>query len=304
MSKICDLSSAIRQHVNDGDAVAMEGFTHLIPFAAAHEIIRQRKRKMTLIRLTPDLIYDQMIAAGCCARLVFSYAGNPGMGSLHAFRRAVEHGVPNRIEIEEYSHFGLAMCLFAGASGLSFMPLNSYHGSDLPKVNGNIRKIACPFTGQVQHAVPAIRPDVAIVHVQRSDEDGNSQIWGLPGLQREAAFAAKRVIVTAEEIVSASIIRSDPNRTLIPAPVVSAVCHVPFGAHPSYVQGYYDRDTEFYVDWDRISRDTERLSAWLEEWVFGVSGREEYALRLSDRVSALKPGDSFSLPVNYGSYQS
>jgi glutaconate CoA-transferase subunit A len=302
-SKVCELSGAIAEHVRDGDAVVIEGFTHLIPFAAGHEMIRQGRRDLTLIRLTPDLLYDQMIAAGCCRKLIFSYAGNPGVGSLHAFRRAVEHGVPSRLEIEEYSHFGLAMCLFAGGVGLPYVPIRSYFGSDLPRVNDHIRRIACPFSGEPLYAVAALRPDVAILHVQRADEEGNAHVWGLLGVQREAAFAARRVILTAEEIVPSSVIRSDPNRTMIPSPIVSAVCHTPFGAHPSYVQGYYDRDSDFYVKWDRISRDHASLLAWLDEWVHGVENREAYLRKIgADRLGALRPADRFSLPVNYGSY--
>jgi glutaconate CoA-transferase subunit A len=303
-SKLRDLSSAVRELVHDGDTLVMEGFTHLIPFAAGHEVIRQRRRDLTLVRLTPDLIYDQMIAAGCCRKAIFSWAGNPGAGSLYGFRRAVEKGIPHPIEIEEYSHFGLAMRLFAGASGLPFMPLRSYSGSDLPRVNPGIRPITCPFSGDSLHAVSALTPDVAIVHVQRADEEGNAHVWGLLGLQREAAFASRRVIITAEEIVDTEVIRSDPNRTIIPAPIVSAVCLVPFGAHPSYAQGYYDRDTEFYVSWEEIARDADRLSAWLDEWVYGVPDRSAYARKLGrDRVAALEPGLKLSSPVNYGSYR-
>ena len=303
-SKVRDLSSAIEEFVPDGQTLVMEGFTHLIPFAAGHEIIRQRRRDLTLIRLTPDLIYDQMIAAGTCRRLVFSYAGNPGVGSLHGFRRAVERGIPNQIELEEYSHFGLAMALFAGASGLPFMPLRSFEGSDLPSVNASIQTVACPFTGELVHAVPGLRPDVAILHVQRADEQGNAQVWGVLGVQREAAFAAKTVILTTEEIVPQSVIRSDPNRTLIPSTIVSAVCHVPMGAHPSFAQGCYDRDTEFYVEWERISRDEAATLAWLDEWVHQVPDHQRYLQKLgSDRLTALKPTEWLSLPVNYGAYQ-
>jgi glutaconate CoA-transferase subunit A len=302
-SKLRELSSAIAEYVDDGDVVALEGFTHLIPFAAGHELIRQRRRDLTLVRLTPDIIYDQMIAAGCCRRLVFGYAGNPGVGSLRAFRRAVEDGVPAGIALQEYSHFGLAMALHAGASGLPYMPLRSYYGSDLPAVNPQIRRIACPSTGEPLYAVAALRPDVAVIHVQRADAEGNAQVWGLLGLQREAAFAARRVIVTAEEIVPASVVRGDPNRTVIPAPIVSAVCHVPFGAHPSYAQGYYDRDTDFYLAWDDIARDHVSVLAWLDEWVHGVADRGEYGRKLPPgRMDALRPADRFSLPVNYGTY--
>lgn len=303
MSKVRTLAAAVAEFVHDGDAVVLEGFTHLIPFAAGHEIIRQRRRDLVLIRLTPDLIFDQMIAAGCCARLVFSWGGNPGVGSLHALRRAVERRSPPAIALDEYSHFGLAMRLLAGASGLPFMPLRDYYASDIPTVNANIRPVACPFTGEDLYAVPALNPDVAIVHVQRADEDGNCHVWGLLGVQREAAFAARRVIVTAEEIVSREVIRSDPNRTLIPSPKVSAVCHVPWGAHPSYAQGYHDRDRVFYREWEDVSRDPARLAAWLDEWVYGVPDRGAYMEKLgADRMAALTPAPRLAAAVNYGWY--
>jgi glutaconate CoA-transferase subunit A len=299
-SKIYDLSAAIREFVHDGDVVAMEGFTHLIPFAAAHEIIRQGIGDLTLVRLTPDVVYDQLIAAGCCRKLIFSWAGNPGVGSLHAFRRAVECGT---LEIEEYSHFGLAMRFFAGAANLPFMPIRSYERSDLPAVNPSIRPVQSPFGDEQVYAVPPLRPDVAILHAQRADEDGNVQVWGLSGVQREAAFASRRVIVTVEEIVPREIVRADPNRTLVPGLVVSAVCPVPYGAHPSYAQGYYDRDTEFYVEWDAIARDERRLEAWIQEWVRDLGGRADYVERLgAERLAALVPHPRTASPVNYGSY--
>lgn len=302
-TKLCSLAEAVAGSIRDGDTVVIEGFAHLIPFAAAHEIIRQGRRDLTLVRLTPDLVYDQMIAAGCCRRLIFSWAGNPGVGSLHAFRRAVEQGVPSPIEIEEYSHFALAMRLFAGASGLPFMPLRSLRGSDLPHVNPALLTVTCPFTGETLDAVPALRPDVAVLHVQRADAEGNAQVWGLTGAQKEAAFAAERVIVTAEEIVGSDVIRSDPNRTLVPGSLVSAVCEVPFGAHPSYAQGYYDRDTAFYEAWDEVSRDAARLSAWLDEWVHGVPDRAAYARKLGEaRRARLTAEAALAAPVNYGRY--
>lgn len=301
MSKLTDLSRAVATHVHDGDVVVMEGFTHLIPFAAAHEIIRQGRRNLTLVRLTPDVIYDQLIGAGCCRKLVFSWAGNPGVGSLHAFRRAVEAGT---LEIEEYSHFGLAMRFFAGAANLPFMPIRNYFGSDLPRVNPNIRPVTSPFGDDELYAVPAIVPDVAILHAQRADEDGNAHVWGLTGVQREAAFASKRVIMTVEEVVPDRVIRADPNRTLIPGLIVSAVCQVPFGAHPSYAQGYYDRDTEFYVQWDHISRDPLALERWLDQWVHATPSREGYVEKIGRaRLEALRPEPQYSQPVNYGRYR-
>jgi glutaconate CoA-transferase subunit A len=301
MSKVTDLTSAIRAHVHDGDVVVMEGFTHLIPFAAAHEMIRQGRRGLTLVRLTPDVIYDQLIGAGCCRKLVFSWAGNPGVGSLHAFRRAVEAGT---LEIEEYSHFGLAMRFFAGAANLPFMPIRNYFGSDLPKANPAIRPVQSPYDGETLYAVPAIRPDVAILHAQRADEEGNVQVWGLTGVQRESAFASRRVIVTVEEIVSREVIRTDPNRTMVPGLIVAAVCPVPYGAHPSYAQGYYDRDTEFYVRWDEVSRDEGALEEWLREWVYETPTREAYVEKFGKRrFEALTPEAQYSQPVNYGRYR-
>ncbi|MDO8756593.1 MAG: CoA-transferase, partial [Elusimicrobiota bacterium] len=234
------MKDAVASLVKDGDTVVIEGFTHLISFAAGHEIIRQKKKNLTLARLTPDLIYDQMIAAGVAKKLIFSWAGNPGVGSLHAFRRAVE-AKPPTLEIEEYSHFGMVARLSAGAANLPFWPLKNYEGTDIPKVNPLIKSVDCPYTGEKLATVPALRPDVTIVHAQRADAGGNTQVWGLMGVQKEAAFASKRVIVVVEELVDESVIRQDPNRTLIPGLQVDAVVVEPWGAHPSYAQGYYDR---------------------------------------------------------------
>lgn len=304
MSKLTTMKEAIAHLVRDGDSVAIEGFTHLICFAAGHEIIRQRRRELTICRLTPDLIYDQMIAAGCARKMVFSYLGNPGVGSLNAVRRAVEKGIPAPLELEEYSHFGMVGRLVAGAARLPFYPLRSFAGSDLPAVNPNIRTVDDPYGSGPIYVVPPLNPDVAIIHVQRADANGNAQIWGLLGMQAETAFAAERVIVVAEEIVDESIIRADPNRTVIPGLIVDAVVHEPFGAHPSYVQGYYDRDNEFYVAWDTISREHDSLMAWLDEWVFGLSGRAEYVEKMGAAVwERLKPGPAWSGQVNYGSYR-
>src|SRR4029079_12726883 len=264
------MRDAIAALVHDGDTVVIEGFTHLICFAAGHAIIRQRRRNLTLCRLTPDLIYDQMIAAGCASKLVFSWAGNPGAGSLHAFRRAVERGTPP-IELEEFSHFGMVARLSAGAARLPFWPLRNYMGTDLPEANPRIRTVPCPYTGETLATVPALTPDVTIVHAQRADAEGNTQIWGLLGCQKEAAFAASRVIVVCEELVDEAVIRADPNRTVIPGLIVDAVVVEPRACHPSYAQGYYDRDNRFYLDWDPIARDAESLDAWLDAWVFGLS---------------------------------
>lgn len=229
--KLCTMQDAITQHVHDGDTLVIEGFTHLICFAAAHEIMRQRRRNITLCRLTPDLVADQLIAAGCVSTLVFSWAGNPGAGSLHAFRRAVERGNPPLV-LDEYSHFGMVARLAAGAARLPFWPLRNYMGTDLPAANPRIRDVACPYTGESLATVPALNPDVAIVHAQRADASGNTQVWGLVGTQKEAAFASHRVIVVVEELVDESVIRQDPNRTIIPGMIVDAVVVEPWGAHP------------------------------------------------------------------------
>jgi glutaconate CoA-transferase subunit A len=285
------MQDAIAAHVHDGDSIALEGFTHLICFAAAHEIIRQQRRNLTLCRLTPDLVADQMIAAGCVKKLVFSWAGNPGAGSLHAFRRAT-------LELDEYSHFGMVSRFAAGAAGLPFWPLRDYDNTDLPRVNHNIRQVTCPFTGERLAAVSALTPDVTIVHVQRADANGNAQIWGVLGVQKEAAFAARTVIVVAEEIVDESVIRADPNRTMIPAFVVDAVVLEPWGAHPSYVQGYYDRDNAFYVAWEDISREPARLQEYLDEYVFGVPNRATYAAKM--KLDRLKADQRMAGAINYG----
>jgi glutaconate CoA-transferase subunit A len=304
MSKITTMRNAIAELVGDGDTVAIEGFTHLICFAAGHEIIRQRKRELTLCRLTPDLIYDQMIAAGCAKKLVFSYLGNPGVGSLYAVRRAVEKGIPTTLELDEHTHFGMVGRFIAGAARLPFYPVRSFAGSDIPSANPHIRQVSDPYTGQQIYVVPPLNPDVAIVHVQRADEQGNAHIWGLAGMQAEAAFAAARVIIVAEEIVDEAVIRADPNRTIIPGLVVDAVVHEPYGAHPSYAQGYYDRDTEFYLAWDTISRDHAPLLAWLDEWVYGLAGRADYVDKMGAEVwERLRPGEAWSGQINYGEYR-
>ncbi len=300
MSKLCSLSEAIAQYVHDGDCVYAAGFTHLIPFAAGHEIIRQGRKNLVLARATPDLIYDQMVAAGCARKLIFSYIGNPGVGSLRIVRTEIEAG---RLEWEEYSHFGMISRLQAGATGLPFMPMKQTAAVDLEKSNPQYRRVTDPYTGQEVVVVPALNPDVAIVHVQRADENGNAQIWGILGEQKEAAFASKHVILTAEEIVSPEIIRSDPNRTLIPEFIVDAVCHVPHCSHPSYTQGYYDRDNNFYLEWDKITETPEGVKAWLDEWVYGVHDRDEYWQKLGTEThERLKVAPLMSTPVNYGAY--
>jgi glutaconate CoA-transferase subunit A len=304
--KIRTMRDAIAQYVQDGDTVAIEGFTAFICFAAAHEIIRQGRQYLTLCRMTPDLIYDQMIAAGCARKMVFSYLGNPGVGALHCVRRAVEKGVPQPLEVEEYSHFGMVSRYMAGAARLPFMPLRSYLGADQPEVNPRIRFVDSPYDDGLVAVVPPLNPDVAILHAQRADASGNTQAWGLLGVQKEVAFAAKCVIVVVEEVVDEAVIRSDPNRTVIPGHLVAAVVNEPYGAHPSYAQGYYDRDNQFYLEWDRISRDGATTRAWLDEWVYGVSDRSEYLGKLEAQeptiFQRLAPGEALSHPVNYGLY--
>jgi glutaconate CoA-transferase subunit A len=298
------MADAIAALVRDGDTVAIEGFTHLISFAAGHEIIRQRRRDLTLCRLTPDVIYDQMVAAGVARKLVFSGLGNPGVGGLNAIRRRIEADPPT-LEIEEYSHFGMVGRYTAGAANLPFFPLRSYFETDLPKANPLIRPIESPYGDGVVYAVPPLKPDVAIVHAQRATANGDTQVWGLLGCQKEAAFAADRVIVVVEELVAEDVVRADPNRTIIPGLIVDAVVVEPWGAHPSYVQGAYDRDNRFYLDWDPISRDEARTQAWLDEWVHGVRGRTEYVEKLgAERIASLRPsGSAPSGSVDYGEYR-
>ena len=264
---IVSLRDAIAELVRDGDTVALEGFTHLIPVAAGHEIIRQRRRDLTLVRMTPDLVYDQMIGMGCARKLVFSWGGNPGVGSLHRFRDAVENGWPAPLEIEEHSHAALANRYVAAASGLPFAVLRGAPGTDLPAHTTTIAPIACPFTGEVLTAVPALDLDVAVVHAQRADCDGNVQLWGLTGVQKEAVLAAKRSLVTVEEIVDE--LDPVPGAIVLPHWTVTCVVEAPRGAHPSYAQGYYDRDNEAYRAWDPISRDREKFQAWLDEEIYG-----------------------------------
>ena len=304
--KLLTMREAVSRYVHDGDLVAIEGFTALICSAAAHEILRQGRRDLALCRMTPDVVYDQMVAAGCARKLIFSYLGNPGVGPLHCIRRAVEKGDPQPLEVEEYSHFGMVARYTAGAAKLPFFPLRSYYGADQPRVNPAIRFVASPYGEGSVAVVPPLNPDVAILHAQRADASGNTQLWGLLGVQKEVAFAARRVIVVVEEIVDEAVIRSDPNRTVIPGLVVHAVVHQPYGAHPSYAQGYYDRDNQFYLEWDRISRDPAETRAWLDEWVYGVADWPAYLAKLAAREPAiwgrLAPGEALSRPVNYGVY--
>jgi len=300
MTKLTTLSKAVADFVEDGDTVYAAGFTHLIPYAAGHEIIRQKRKDLVLARATPDLIYDQMVAAGCASKIIFSYIGNPGVGSLRIIRSEIESG---RLEIEEYSHFSMISRLQAGASGLPFIPMNQNAAEDLEHVNPQYKRVKDPYSGKEVVVVPALNPDVAIVHVQRADQFGNSQIWGILGEQKEAAFAADKVIITAEEIVDEEVIRSDPNRTLIPGFIVDAVCHVPYCAHPSYTQGYYDRDNSFYLQWDKISESPDEVKRYMDEWVYELPDRQAYWQKLGPEMhEKLKVKDRFSAPVNYGAY--
>ena len=304
VDKRLSLKEAIAEYVQDDLSVAIEGFTAFICFAAGHEIIRQRRRNLTLIRMTPDVLYDQMVAAGVARRLVFSYLGNPGVGPLHCLRRAIEKGIPRPLEIEEYSHYGMVGRYLAGASHLPFFPLRSYLGSEMPRVNEQIKMVQSPYGDDVVAVVPPLNPDVAIIHAQRADRQGNTHLWGLLGAQKEVAFASRKVIVVVEEIVDESIIRSDPNRTLLPGLIVDAVVQVPYGAHPSYVQGYYDRDNAFYLQWDELSRDPERVGAWLDEWVYGLADHAAYMCKLgAETVGRIRPGAAPAARIEYGAYR-
>jgi glutaconate CoA-transferase, subunit A len=269
MAEILDLKSAVERLVHDGDCVAMEGFTHLIPFAAAHEIIRQGRRELTLVRLTPDVVFDQMIGMGCASELVFSWGGNPGVGSLHRLRDAIEHGWPEPLRIDEHSHAGLTNRYVAGAAGLPFAVMRGYMGTDLLRHSPTVATIECPFTGERLAAVRALRPDVAVVHAQQADRHGNVQLWGITGVQKEAVLAAGRSLVTVEEIVDE--LGPMPGGVVLPSWVVTAVVPVPGGSLPSYSLGYSDRDDDFYVAWDAISRDRESFLGWMEEHVLGAS---------------------------------
>ena len=285
MAERMALREAVSAFIHDGDTLAMEGFTHLIPFAAGHEVIRQGRRDLTLIRMTPDVIYDQLIGAGCASTLIFSWGGNPGVGSLHRLRDAVEHDWPRPLDIEEHSHAGLATAYVAGASNLPFGVLRGYAGSDLPKYNEGIRFIRCPFTDEELAAVRAVRPDTAVIHAQKADRKGNVLLWGILGVQKEAALAARHVIVTVEEMVDD--LGAWPNATILPSWVVSAVCVVPGGARPSYAQGYYERGNHFYQAWDAISRSRETFTAWLRRCVLDTADWEEYS-RVVNELSEME----------------
>jgi len=278
MAELVPLRTAIEELVHEGDSVALEGFTHLIPHAAGHELIRQGRRNLALIRMTPDIVYDQLIGAGCARKLTFSWGGNPGVGSLHRLRDAVEHGWPQPLELEEHSHAGMAAAYAAGASNLPFGVLRGYEGTDLPP-RTIAERVTCPFTGEELAAVPAHRPNVGIVHAQQADRRGNVQLWGITGVQKEVVLASARSIVTVEEIVDELELR--PGGVVLPAWTIDAVSLAPGGAHPSYAHGYYERDNDFYVRWDEISRDRERFEAWIERHVLGTTDVEDYRRSLA-----------------------
>lgn len=288
MAEILSLAEAVDRHVVDGATIAMEGFTHLIPHAAGHEIIRQGRRNLHLIRMTPDIVYDQLIGAGCVRKLTFGWGGNPGVGSLHRFRDAVEHHWPHRLEIEEHSHAGMAARYVAGASGLPFGMLRGYAGTDLMKCTPSIEAIVCPFTGEELTAVPAINPDVTIIHAQRADNRGNVQLWGILGVQREAVLAAKVSIITVEEIVDD--LTPMAGAIVIPHWVVGAVCRVPNGAHPSYAAGYSKRDNVFYKAWDDISKDRKIFLEWIDTHVIGTSNFDKYCQSVGIGASVASHG--------------
>ena len=280
MAVLISLHEAIREFMKDGDTVALEGFTHLIPSAAGHEIIRQHKKDLSLVRLTPDLIYDQLIGAGCASRLRFSWGGNPGVGSLHRLRDAVENNWPQPLALEEHAHAGMAAAYAAGASNLPFGVLRGYQGTELNNYNPQIKTIQCPFTGETLAAVPAIRPDVTVIHAQKADHKGNVLIWGVLGVQKEAVMAAKRAIVTVEEIVDD--LKAPTNSLVLPSWVLTAVCEVKNGAFPSYAQGYYQRNNAFYKAWDVIARDRESFTAWIDKHIHGTKDYEGFRKSLEE----------------------
>ena len=279
MADIITLREAISRHVHDGDCIALEGFTHLIPTAAAHELIRQGKKDLHLVRMTPDLVYDLLIGAGCARKLTFSWGGNPGVGSLHRLRDAVEKHWPHKLEISEHSHAAMANAYVAGASNLPFAVLRGYQGSDLVKVNPDIKFIECPFSGEKLAAIPSVRPDVTVIHAQKADRKGNVLIQGILGVQKEAALAAKRCIVTVEEIVDD--LEAPMNACVLPTWAISAVCVVPGGAHPSYAHGYYERDNRFYQAWDPIARDRDTFTAWIDKYIRGTEDFAQYQAKVN-----------------------
>lgn len=283
MVKFQSLKEAVAENLKDGDSVAFEGFTHLIPHAAAHEAIRQGRKDLTLIRMTPDVVYDQMIGMGMVKKLVFSYAGNPGVGLLRRLRDAVENGWPNKPEVEEHSHSAMANAYEAGAAGLPLAVFRGYKGAGLKDVNPNIRSVTCPFTGEELAAVPSVRPDVTFIHAQKADRKGNVLIEGIIGIQKEAVLAARRAVVTVEEIVDD--LEAHPNACVLPFWTITAICEVPGGAHPSYAHGYYGRDNASYLEWDKIAADRETFHAWMKEYVLDATP-EDFAGRVAKLRSA------------------
>jgi len=286
MAEITSLHDAVADLLHDGDTVAMEGFTHLIPHAAGHEVIRQDKTDLTLIRMTPDVIYDQLIGAGCARKLVFSWGGNPGVGSLHRLRDAVENAWPRPLALEEHSHAAMAAAYEAGASGLSFAPFRGYVGTDQPRHNDSIGSVTCPFTDEELAAVPAHQPDVTVIHAQRADRTGAVQCWGITGVQKEAALAADRVIVTVEEVVDELSPKAES--VVLPGWTVDAIAEVPKGAHPSYAQGYYDRDNAFYLAWDEVARGRKRFEDWIDRYVRSTTTFAEFRERIAETADESK----------------
>lgn len=294
-------AEAVRAFVRDGDVMCVAGFSHLIPYALGHEVIRQGRRHLTLVKHVPDLLGEQLLAADCLGKIVFSWHGNPGLGNLALFRRAVESGT---LAIEEYTHLGLTARLYAGAAGMTFYPVATNLGSDLPAGNPQIRTLTCPYTGSQVSVVPPLHPDVSLIHVQRADPAGNAHAWGILGDVKEAAFAARRLILSAEEIVDSAVIRSDPNRTVFPGFIVDAVVEAPLGAHPSYAHGYYDRDNAFYQEWERTRGSLEAVRAYLDEWVNDIPDRAVYAKRLPAEVrERIAVRTRPSVPVPYTTYR-
>ena len=281
MAEFLSLNEAVSENLKEGESVCFEGFTHLIPHASAHEVIRQKIGNLTIIRMTPDVIYDQLIGMGLVKKMIFSYAGNPGVGLLRRFRDSVEKGWPNKIEIEEHSHSAMAHAYEAGAAGLPCAVFRGYLGAELREVNPNIKTVICPFTGEELTAIPSIKPDVAFIHAQKADKKGNILIEGILGVQKEAVLASKRSIVTVEEIVEN--LNSHPNATVLPDWTVSSICHVPGGAHPSYARGYYKRDNASYIEWDKIASDRDGFKNWMKENVLDV-GVEVFQSRIKNLI--------------------
>lgn len=302
VDKTTTLQEAIATHIRPGMTVALEGFGHLVPVAAAHEIIRQRITGLTLARMSGELFIDQLLAADCLDKIIISFIGNSSAGSLQEVRRRVEHQHPRSLELEEYSHGGFVARYIAGASKLPFMPIKSYRGSDIAEGHQGIREVVDPFTGQSFYAVAPLNPDVSIIHAQRADRHGNIQAWGILGMQQEVAFAGRKVIATVEEIVDDDVVRSDPNRTIVPGTVVDAVVEVPWGSHPSSVQGYYSRDDAYIRAWAELARDHDRIVEWVEENIHGTDSFEQWrGLQDPARWESLAVAPQLSQPVDYGS---